>query len=247
MTLIEFKNVSKSFGRKKVLDRVSLSIQKGETITIMGGSGTGKSVFLKLLLGVIYPESGEIFFKGEDVTRMSEDQLVKMRKQIGMLFQGAALFDSLSVAENIAYPLREHFDYTEAELSKIIAEKLQMVGLSGIEKMHPSELSGGMKKRVGLARAIATDPEVILYDEPTTGLDPANTNRINRLIQELQGQLKVTSVVVTHDMESAFTVANRIALLSKQHFVYIGTKEDAAKSADPVVQAFIHGELEGER
>lgn len=244
MKLIEFHNVSKSFGKKVVLQQVNLSIEKGETMTIMGGSGTGKSVFLKLLLGVLRPDGGSIFYKGSDVTKMKEDELVQMRKTIGMLFQGSALFDSLTVAENIAYPLREHFQYSDEELDQMVAEKLEMVGLPGIEHLSPAELSGGMKKRVGLARAIATSPEVILYDEPTTGLDPANTKRINRLIRELQKKLNVTSLVVTHDMESAFAVADRLALLRERRFAFVGTKDEAQHSSDPIVQNFISGELE---
>ena len=185
-SIIQFKDVKKSFGDHVVLDGATLSINKGETLTIIGGSGMGKSVFLKLLLGVMLPDSGEVEFDGLDVNQMSEKRLFKMRRRIGMLFQGAALFDSLSVKENIAYPLREHFKYSEHDITKIVAEKLAMVGLEGIETMMPADLSGGMKKRIGLARAIATDPDVILYDEPTTGLDPANTNRICNLIKEMQ-------------------------------------------------------------
>ena len=170
--------------------------------------------------------------------------MIGMRRKIGMLFQGSALFDSLTVFENIVYPLREHFSYSDHQLSEFVAAKLEMVGLPGLEDKYPGELSGGMKKRVGLARAIATDPSVILYDEPTTGLDPANTRRINSLIIKLQEQLKVTSVVVTHDMESAFEVTDRIALLSNKCFAFVGTKEEANDTKDQVVQKFIKGEME---
>lgn len=242
--VIEFKKVSKAFGTNRVLENADLSIEQGETITIIGGSGKGKTVFLKLLLGVLRPDDGKVLFKGSSLGDMEEKDIIRMRSRIGMLFQGAALFDSMSVAENVAYPLRQHFDYDESEISRIVKRKLELVGLGGVEEMMPSDLSGGMKKRVGLARAIATDPDVILYDEPTTGLDPANTRRICNLIVELQKKLHVTSVVVTHDMESAFKVTDRIALISDRRFSFVGTKEDAKQSKDPLVRNFIAGELE---
>lgn len=242
--LIEFKKVSMSFGDNRVFDRADLSILKGETITIIGGSGKGKSVFLKLVLGVLKPDSGRVLFGGADLSAMKGRELSKMRSRIGMLFQGAALFDSMTVRENIAYPLREHFKYSEEEISKIVSEKLGLVGLGGIEDMMPADLSGGMKKRVGLARAIATNPDVILYDEPTTGLDPANTKRICNLIRKLQEKLKVTSIVVTHDMEAAFNVTDRIAMIHLHMFGFVGSKEEALKSSDPMVQNFIKGEME---
>lgn len=242
--IIEFKNVCKTFGVNRVLMDACLAVQKGETITVIGGSGKGKTVFLKLLLGVMKPDSGHVFFNGLDIVTMKESELSKMRSRIGMLFQGAALFDSLSVKENVAYPLREHFLYSEKEISRIVAERLAMVGLVGIEEMMPADLSGGMKKRVGLARAIATDPDVILYDEPTTGLDPANTKRICKLIRKLQKQLGVTSVVVTHDMNAAFDVTDRIAMIHHHRFGFVGTKEEAKNSSDPLVINFIRGDME---
>ncbi len=241
MPIISFKDLCKNFGDNKVLDGLSLDINEGETITIIGGSGSGKSVLLKLLLGVLQPDSGQILFRGEDITLMDEHQLVEIRRQIGMLFQGAALFDSLPVSENVAYPIREHFTYSEAKIRSIVEEKLRLVGLLESIKMMPSDLSGGMKKRVGLARAIATDPAVILYDEPTTGLDPANTMRINRLIRELQRKLHVTSIVVTHDMGSAFLVSDRLAMLYNKRIEFVGTPEEAKKSTNTVVQHFIQG------
>lgn len=244
--IIEFDKISKSFGPKIVLKGASLSIYDGETITIMGGSGQGKTVFLKLLLGVLPPDSGRVLFKGQDVCEMETNELIKMRSRIGMLFQGSALFDSLTVRENVAYPLREHFNYSEDDLSRIVAEKLGLVGLEGIEDMMPADLSGGMKKRVGLARAIATDPDVILYDEPTTGLDPANTKRICALIKSLQAKLGVTSIVVTHDMEAAFKVTDRIAMIHDFKFGFIGTKEEAYSSSEEFVQNFIKGEMDTE-
>jgi phospholipid/cholesterol/gamma-HCH transport system ATP-binding protein len=245
-SVIEFKKVSKAFGGNQVLDGADLAIEKGETITIIGGSGKGKTVFLKLLLGVLKPDSGRIFFDHRDIGKMGERELNKMRSRIGMLFQGSALFDSLTVAENVAYPLREHFKYSEEELKKIVANKLALVGLPGIEEVMPADLSGGMKKRVGLARAIATDPDVILYDEPTTGLDPANNKRICRLIRELQEKLGVTSVVVTHDLEASFSMTDRLAMIHHRRFGFVGTKEQAQASSDPVVQNFIHGDIETE-
>lgn len=241
--IVEFRGVEKSFGRKRVLAGASVAIEEGETITIIGGSGTGKSVFLKLLLDVLSPDVGAIFFRGRDVSKMGEDGVMKMRSRIGMLFQGAALFDSMTVFDNIAYPLREHFNLGDGDMKKIVADKLSMVGLEGIEGMMPADLSGGMKKRVGLARAIAVDPEVILYDEPTTGLDPGNTRRICKLIKELQRRLRVTSIVVTHDMEAAFEVSDRIAMLYEGRFAFIGTTQDAKVSRDPIVQNFIRGEI----
>jgi phospholipid/cholesterol/gamma-HCH transport system ATP-binding protein len=242
--IIEFKNVSRTFGENHVLVDASVRIVRGETLTIIGGSGKGKTVFLKLILGVLRPDRGAVLFQGSDVGLMRQRELSRMRSRIGMLFQGAALFDSLTVRENVAYPLRLHFKYSEEELSRIVGERLAMVGLAGTEGMMPSDLSGGMKKRVGLARAIATDPDVILYDEPTTGLDPANTKRICRLIREMQAKLGVTSVVVTHDMATAFEVTDRIAMISHHRFGFVGTKDEARASTDPLVQNFIRGEME---
>lgn len=242
-TIIRFEDVFVAFGANKVLRGMDLSILEGETITIIGGSGSGKSVTLKILLGVLKPSIGRVFFDGREVTQMEEKELNDMRKQFGILFQGAALFDSLTVRENVAYPLREHFHYSEKELDKIVAEKLHHVGLEGVEGMMPADLSGGMKKRVGLARAIAANPRVILYDEPTTGLDPANTRRINHLIMQLQEKLKITSIVVTHDMVSAFQVSNRLALLKDGRICFAGTVEEAKRSKDLQVRQFIEGRM----
>lgn len=244
MAIIEFKNIYKSFGDNKVLEGANLAIENGETITIIGGSGKGKTVFLKLLLGLLKPDKGHVYFHGKDLGAMEEKEVISIRRHIGMLFQGAALFDSMSVAENVAYPIKEHFDYDEDKIREIVSEKLKLVGLSGIEDVMPADLSGGMKKRVGLARAIATDPDVILYDEPTTGLDPANTKRICNLILELQHKLNVTSIVVTHDMESTFRVTDRIALISDRKFAFVGTKEEVGRSKEPLVKHFIEGEME---
>lgn len=240
---IRFENIWKKFEDNAVYCGLSLDIQKGETMTIIGGSGTGKSVMLKMLLGLIKPDKGNIYFDGKNVLEMDHSQLIAMRKRVGMLFQGAALFDSLSVADNVAYPLREHFDYDEAKIEKIVKEKLDVVGLKeSIDKM-PSDLSGGMKKRVGLARAIATDAEVILYDEPTTGLDPTNTNRIDDLIVSLQERFKVTSIVVTHDMQSAFRVSDRLALIYDKKIEFVGTVDEVKGSDNKIVMQFIEGQI----
>jgi phospholipid/cholesterol/gamma-HCH transport system ATP-binding protein len=241
--LISFKNVKKAFGTKVVYSQLDMEIAKGETITILGPSGSGKSVALKMLIGLLEADSGEIVFDGRDVTRMEEKDLYDVRRRIAYLFQGAALFDSLNVGENVAYGLREqNWDtMSEAEILKRVAQSLQMVGLPGIEDMRPSDLSGGMKKRVGLARTLALQPEVILYDEPTTGLDPINTARINHLIMGIKRTLGLTSVVVTHDMGTAFSVSDRIVMLGRGRVVMTGTPEDFRRTQDPFVRDFIDG------
>jgi phospholipid/cholesterol/gamma-HCH transport system ATP-binding protein len=238
-TLIEFKNVKKAFGKKRVFDGVNLAIQKGETITVIGGSGTGKSVMLKCLIGLLYPDGGEIVFDGKDVTQLSDHDFRDVRRRVAMVFQGAALFDSLSVGENIAYPLREHNPkMPHEEIAARVAKKLELVNLPGIENMRPADLSGGMRKRVGLARAIATDPEVILWDEPTTGLDPISTRIIDDLIVSMNKQLGCTSIVVTHDMDSAFRVSDRMAMLARRRIVESGTVAQMKASKNPDVRAF---------
>ena len=212
-------------------------------MSLLGGSGSGKSVLLKELIGLIMPDSGDIFVLGKQITQMKEQALMQLREHVGMLFQGAALFDSLTVFENIAYPLREHLQLTEKEMRERVAEKLRLVGLSGIEGKMPAELSGGMKKRVGLARAIATDPDIIMYDEPTTGLDPINAQRINELIVELQRKLGVTTVVVTHDLHCVKTVSNRIAMLHEGKIVTVGTWNELTAPPLPAVNDFISGNV----
>jgi phospholipid/cholesterol/gamma-HCH transport system ATP-binding protein len=209
----------------------------------MGGSGVGKSVLLKLLIGLLRPDSGSILFKGQEITAMSGAESAGLRQQIGMLFQGAALFDSVSVGDNVAYGLREHFYKTmsAAEIQERVAWALSLVGLPGIEDMRPGDLSGGMKKRVGLARAIAVRPEVVLYDEPTTGLDPINTTRINHLITGLKRAVSITSIVVTHDMASAFTISDRLAMVHRGRIIATGTPDEFNKMTDPRVADFIHG------
>ena len=208
---IEFSQVRQSFGKNRLYEDLSLRVQRGETLTILGGSGSGKSVMLKLLIGLLKPDAGSIRFDGEELVPLSEAQLLPVRRRISMLFQGGALFDSLTVGENVAYPIHEHLRLPPAQVAARVAEKLALVGLPGIEHMWPAELSGGMRKRVAIARAIAADPEVLLYDEPTTGLDPINTRRINELIMSIQRGLHVTSLVVTHDMATAFMVSDRLA------------------------------------
>lgn len=237
--LIRYQNVAKSFGTKRIYDSLDLDIYRGETITIIGGSGSGKSVMLKCLIGLMYPDAGQIFFEGRDVTQLDEKHMREVRKKVAMVFQGAALFDSLSVAENIAYPLRVQQPHlTEGEIAFRVAKNLEMVNLPGIEALRPSDLSGGMRKRVGLARAIAVEPEVILFDEPTTGLDPISVRIIDELILSLKAKLGNTQIVVTHDMESAFRVSDRIAMLSRRSIVEQGTVEQMKASRHPDVRAF---------
>ena len=241
--LIVFNDIWKSFDSTVIYEGLDLVVHKGETITIVGGSGTGKSVLLKCLLGLIVPERGSIEAFGEGVIGLGEKQMRPVRARIGMLFQGAALFDSLSVFENVAYPLRQHGWSDASQISARVSEVLEMVNLPGIEAKWPAELSGGMKKRVGLARAIAIEPEVLLYDEPTTGLDPTNVKRIDQLILDLQERLGVTSIVVTHDMDSAFRVSDRLAMLYERRIVWTGFKDEVEVAEDPVVRAFIEGNI----
>ncbi len=241
VAFIEFRDVCKSFGPKVVYAGLNLSIEREEALTIVGGSGVGKSVMLKMLIGLLPVDRGEIYFDGECIQKLSRPALASVRQRIGMLFQGAALFDSLTVRENVAYGLREHHQMTEDDISERVNWALSLVGLPGIEAMSPADLSGGMKKRVGLARTIALRPEVLLYDEPTTGLDPINTTRINHLILSLQRALKVTSVVVTHDMASAFTVSTRLAMVHRGKIIATGTPEAFRASRDTTVRNFIEG------
>ncbi len=241
--LIRFRDVHKAFGQKVVYRALDLDVYSGETLTIMGGSGVGKSVLLKLLIRLLEADKGSITFHGQEVTTMSESQIELVRQRIAMLFQGAALFDSVSVGENVAYGLREHYLHkmTEKQIAERVDWALSLVGLPGIELMRPADLSGGMKKRVGLARAIATQPEVLLYDEPTTGLDPVNTERINHLIKGLKAALKVTSIVVTHDMKSAFSISDRLAMVFRGEIIATGTPDEFRASTDPRVHDFIVG------
>jgi len=241
--LILFQRVIKAFGQKIVYNGLNLDIKRGEVLTIVGGSGVGKSVMLKMLIGLLKPDRGTILFDGDDVTKMSEDKLAVVRQRIAMLFQSGALFDSLSVGENVAYGLEEHFGQrmTKAEIAERVDWALSLVDLPGIEEMRPADLSGGMRKRVALARAIAVRPEVLLYDEPTTGLDPINTARVNHLIMGLQEKLEITSIVVTHDMKSAFQISDRLAMVLGGRIIRHGTVEEFRAAGDPRVADFIEG------
>ena len=239
--IISLRDVKKAFGPKVIYDNCTLDIYPGETITIIGGSGTGKSVTLKMLIGLLHADAGSISVFGTEVVGLKEAGLLPIRRRVAMLFQGAALFDSLTVAQNIKYPLREHHWGNEKKLDERVEEVLEMVGLPGSQKLKPAELSGGMRKRVGLARAIAVEPDVILYDEPTTGLDPINVRRSNGLILSLQEKLKVTSIVVTHDMDACFTFTDRIALLYERRFAFVGTQQEARASDNRYLQEFIAG------
>lgn len=241
---IELRNLEKSFSGKKVLRGVNLHINSGETFTLLGGSGSGKSVCLKHMVGLLQADEGAVLIHGKDMTCSREVDWVRERKRFGVLFQGAALFDSLNVYENVAYPLRQHMKLPSAELSDRVSECLESVGLPGTEKLMPAELSGGMKKRVGLARAIAMKPEFILYDEPTTGLDPANQRRVGDLIVEMQERLKVTSVVVTHELELCFSISDRVALLKNGVVVEEGRSDVMRCSSHPDVQAFLEGRMD---
>ncbi len=243
--MIEIRDLHKRFGPLTVLDGIDLDIRKGECIVVLGRSGTGKSVLLKHIIGLMKPDRGTVSVDGQEVTQLKYNDLAELRKKFGMLFQGAALFDSMTVGENVGLALREHTKKTQAEIAAIVAEKLEMVGLSGAETKKPSDLSGGMRKRVGLARAIAMEPEYILYDEPTTGLDPVTAQQINELIREMQQQLQVTSIVVTHDLASAYFVGDRLTLLHDGKIYFDGTPEEIQKSEDPVVRQFITASADG--
>lgn len=243
--MIQIEELYKRFGSKAVLAGLSLTIEHGETMVVIGGSGTGKSVLLKHVIGLMKPDSGRIVVDSQDVEQLNEAQLADVRKKFGMLFQGAALFDSLSVWENVGFWLTQHSQLSAREVRNVAREKLALVGLKGVEDLMPAELSGGMKKRVGLARAIAHDPQIMLYDEPTTGLDPIMADVINDLIVRLKEQLKVTSIAITHDMTSAYKIADRIAMLYQGKILEVGTPDEIRASASPVVRQFITGSAEG--
>lgn len=243
--MIEISDLRKSFGENRVLKGVNLRVNRGETVVVMGRSGCGKSVLLKHIIGLMKPDSGRIVVDGIEVTALKGEDLIEFRKRFGMLFQGSALFDSLSVWENVGLGLLEHTDLSEQEVRRIAREKLELVGLTQVEDLRPSELSGGMKKRVGLARAIAMDPPVILYDEPTTGLDPIMADVINQLIRHLQAKLKVTSIAVTHDMNSAMKIGDRLAMLYGGRIVFEGTPEEVKATDNEVVRQFVEGRAEG--
>ena len=238
---IILENISKSFGKQKVLDNLDLTLESKKITFIIGQSGGGKSVLLKHMIGLVKPDSGRILVDDTDIATLNEAELNEIRKNFGMLFQDAALFDSMSVGENVAFPLKEHRRLPKKELQRIITEKLQQVGLTDVTGKMPSELSGGMRKRVGLARAIALDPKIILFDEPTTGLDPIMCDAIDRLIVETQKTTGATCVVISHDIESTFKIAHRVAMLYKGKIIAYGSPEDIQSSSNPVLRQFIEG------
>ena len=243
--VIKTENIVKKFGDRIVLNGVNLEIYKGETFVIMGGSGCGKSTLLRHMIGSYKPDKGNVHILGKDITGLPEDDMDKIRKRIGMSFQSSALFDSMNVGENVSLPLREHTKLEDSVIDIVIKMKLELVGLRGFEDLMPSELSGGMKKRVGLARAIAMDPEIIFYDEPTAGLDPIVAGVIDKLILDLSQKLSITSVVVTHDMGSVFKIADRIAMLYEGKVIQVGTKEEIKNSKNELVRQFIAGSPDG--
>ncbi len=237
--MITISNLKKSFREKRVLQGVSLDIRTGETMVVIGRSGCGKSVLLKHIVGLLMPDEGEVAVDGQIISRLSEKDLYALRLKFGLLFQGAALFDSMSVGENVGIALRENRQMSEKDIAKTVAEKLEMVGLPNIERLKPSELSGGMRKRVGLARALATNPSYIFYDEPTTGLDPIMSDSIDTLIRDLAKQLRVTSVVVTHDMQSVYKVADRVAMMHDGKVYFLGTPDELAATKDSLIRNFV--------
>ncbi len=238
--MIEIVNLHKSFGDNKVLNGASLTIKQGETLVIIGKSGCGKSVLIKHIVGLLMPDSGYVKVEGKIVTELKTKDLYELRKQFGFLFQGAALFDSMTVGENVALPLVEgNNEYSQKQIDEIVKEKLELVDLPGTENIKPAELSGGMKKRVGLARALVTNPDYILYDEPTTGLDPIMSDSIDNLIKELSEKIRVTSVVVTHDMYSVKNIAHSVAMIHEGKFYFSGTPDELINSKDPVIVDFI--------
>jgi phospholipid/cholesterol/gamma-HCH transport system ATP-binding protein len=243
--MIQIVDLHKSFGDNRVLQGLNLDIQKGETVVVIGQSGSGKSVLIKHMIGIVKPDKGEIFIDGTEICCLSEDEFYKLRRRFGMLFQGAALFDSLTVGQNVAFGLDRYRDFSDNDKEKVVRESLAMVGLKGIEDLMPHELSGGMKKRVGLARAIAYGPEIILYDEPSTGIDPIRADAINDLIIQMKEEMGVTSVVITHDIVSAYKIADRIAMLYEGRIIEEGTANEIENSKNEIVQQFIHGRAQG--
>lgn len=244
-TVVEVRDLIKNFAEHVVLNGIDLDVRKGETLVIIGRSGCGKSVLLKHVIGLLWPDSGTVAVEGRKLAGMKSRELYQVRLRFGMLFQNAALFDSMTVAENVGLALSEHTRKSRAEIAEIVAHKLELVGMNGTERMMPSDLSGGMKKRVSLARAIAFDPAYILFDEPTTGLDPITADAINNLIVELGDRLDVTSIAVTHDMKSAYKIADRIVMLHGGKVINSGTPEEIQNSDDPIIHQFINGLAEG--
>jgi len=239
---IRYEEIHKSFGPKHVLRGLTLDVHRGETIVVVGGSGSGKSVLLRHTIGLHQPDSGRVFVDGEEISALSEAELMPVRRKVGMLFQAGALFDSMNVYENVAFGLRERENLAEEEIAERVREKLSVVGLEAVEELMPEDLSGGMKRRVALARAIVLEPECLLYDEPTTGLDPITAATINALIRDIQRALGVTAIVVTHDIKSAFTVGDRMAFLYQGQLQFTGTIEEAKRTRSPRLKAFLVGE-----
>ena len=244
-TKIRVVNLHKSFAKNWVLRGVHLEVRQGESMVVIGGSGSGKTVLIRCIIGLVRPEEGEIYVDGLEITRLGERRLNEVRKKFGMLFQGGALFDSMKVWENVGFGLRRHTRLKEEEVRRIATEKLRLLGLKNVEDLMPAELSGGMKKRVSLARAIAMGPEILLYDEPTTGIDPVMADAINELIVQMREQLKVTSIAITHDMKSAYKIGDRIAMLYQGEIIEVGTPEEIKNSSNPIVQQFVQGKSEG--
>ncbi len=242
---ISVKDLEKTFGGLKVLEDIDLDIYHGETFVIMGGSGSGKSTLLRIMTGGIKPDAGHVYFSGREISKLNDDEKESVKRRFGMSFQSAALLDSLTVEENISLPLREHTNLTPNVISIIAKMKLNLVGLQGFESYMPSMLSGGMRKRAGLARAIAMDPQIVFYDEPTAGLDPVMCAVIDKLILDLTKKLNLTSIVVTHNMESVFRVADRVAMLYQGKLLEVGTKQQIKNSKNEIVQQFIKGKIEG--
>ncbi|MGV8079516.1 MAG: ABC transporter ATP-binding protein [Syntrophales bacterium] len=243
--MVKLVDIHKSFGKQKVLDGLNLTVEEGKTTVIIGRSGGGKSVLLKHIIGLIRPDRGQVLVDGQDITTLNDKDLNEVRKKFGMLFQEAALFDSMNVAENVAFPLREHTRMSNGEIMDIVRDRLGAVGLSGVEEKMPSELSGGMRKRVGLARALAMRPQIILFDEPTTGLDPVMTEAINQLIVETQRIFNLTCVVISHDIQSVFEIGHRVAMLYEGRIIEYGTPEEVRASRNPVMVQFLAGSIEG--
>jgi phospholipid/cholesterol/gamma-HCH transport system ATP-binding protein len=243
--MIEIVNLHKSFGKNAVLTGVDLNVEKGESMVVIGGSGSGKSVLLKHIIGIIQPDEGRVLIDGLDITAMRENELYEFRKKFGMLFQLAALFDSMTVWENVAFALLRQKKMSPKQAKAHAIATLNMVGLEGVEEVMPSELSGGMKKRVGLARAIAHEPEILLYDEPTTGLDPIMADAINDLIIDMKKQLSVTSIAITHDMNSAYKIGDRIAMLYEGKIIDVATPEEIKGTQNPLVRQFVTGSATG--
>lgn len=243
--IIEIRNLVKEFDGNMVLDHINLNLKRGETLAIIGPSGCGKSTLLKLIIKLFTPTSGEIKIKGINIMGLDEIEIVKIREAIGMIFQSSALFDSLTVGENVSFGLVERLELSEDKLRKIVAEKLEMVGLEGKEDLMPSELSGGMQKRVSLARALATNPEIILYDEPTTGLDPITSASIEDLINDVHMKLKSSAIIVTHQLSTVYRVADRIVMLHEGKIIESGTPEETQKTKDPIIRRFITGGRNG--